>query len=96
MGADRRGSLRCVESERSRSRPRHRSVHFLAKWPILSYEESAIQRFEDLRRQKVRIGRTDLRIAATVLEYGATLVTENVRDFKHVPGLKVVSWARPS
>jgi len=52
-----------------------------------------MQRFEQLRKQKIKIGRTDLRIAATVLEYGATLVTENSRDFKQVPGLNIVSWS---
>jgi tRNA(fMet)-specific endonuclease VapC len=46
-----------------------------------------MQRYEQLRKLKVNIGRTDLRIAATVLEYGATLVTRNSRDFKRVPGL---------
>ena len=69
------------------------SVRFLARLTILSYDEQAMQRFEQLRKQKIKIGRTDLRIAATVLEHGATLVTENVRDFKQVPGLKIVSWS---
>lgn len=72
------------------------SINFLAKWPILPYEETAIHRFESLRQQKIRIGRTDLRIAATVLEAGATLVTENLHDFKQVPELKIVSWTRTS
>jgi tRNA(fMet)-specific endonuclease VapC len=69
------------------------TIRFLARLPILIYDEKAMQKFEELRKQKVKIGRTDLRIAATVLEHGATLVTENTRDFKHVPGLKVVSWS---
>jgi tRNA(fMet)-specific endonuclease VapC len=59
----------------------------------LTYDEKAMQRFEELRKQKIKIGRTDLRIAATVLEQGTTLVTENIRDFKLVPGLKIVSWS---
>ena len=59
----------------------------------MTYDEKAIQRFEQLRKQKIRIGRTDLRIAAVVLEHGVTLVTENLRDFKQVPRLKIVSWA---
>ena len=52
-----------------------------------------MQRFEDMRKQKIKIGRTDLRIAATVLEHGATLVTENLHDFQQVPGLAIASWA---
>ncbi len=69
------------------------SLRFLARLEILIYDENAMQRFEQLRKQKIKIGRTDLRIAATVLEVGATLVTENMRDFKQVPGLKMVSWS---
>jgi tRNA(fMet)-specific endonuclease VapC len=46
------------------------SIRFLARLQILTYDEKAIQRFELLRKQKIKIGRTDLRIAATVLELG--------------------------
>jgi tRNA(fMet)-specific endonuclease VapC len=69
------------------------TVRLLARLKILTYDEKAMQRFEDLRKQKIKIGRTDLRIAATVLEYGATLVTENLHDFQQVPGLTIASWA---
>jgi tRNA(fMet)-specific endonuclease VapC len=69
------------------------NVRFLARLQILTYDEDAMNRFEHLRKQKIKIGRTDLGIAAMVLEHGATLVTENVRDFKQVPGLKFVSWS---
>src|SRR6266699_249242 len=53
------------------------SISFLARLQILTYDENAMRRFEELRKQKIKIGRTDLRIASTVLESGATLVTEN-------------------
>lgn len=69
------------------------NIHFLARMLILTYDENAMQRFELLRKQKIKIGRTDLGIASIVLEHGATLVTENTRDFKQVPGLKMVSWS---
>lgn len=69
------------------------NIRFLARLHILTYDENAMHRFEQLRKQKIKIGRTDLGIAATVLELGATLVTENTRDFKQVPGLKIVSWS---
>jgi tRNA(fMet)-specific endonuclease VapC len=53
-----------------------------------------MDRFEQLRKQKVKIGRMDLRIAATTLEHGAILVTRNRSDFKHVPGLQIEDWSR--
>jgi tRNA(fMet)-specific endonuclease VapC len=72
------------------------NIRFLARLQVLTYDEKAMQRFEQLRKQKIKIGRTDLGIAATVLEHGATLVTENARDFTQVSGLKFVSWSEKS
>ena len=39
------------------------------------------------------IGDRDLMIAATALVHGATLVTSNLKEFNHVPGLALESWA---
>lgn len=36
-----------------------------------------------------RRGKPDLLIAATALEHEIPLVTNNIRDFKHIPGLRV-------
>lgn len=38
------------------------------------------------------IGPYDLQIAAICLRHGATLVTNNVREFSRVTGLKVEDW----
>ena len=38
------------------------------------------------------IGPNDLLIAAQALSIGATLVTDNVREFSRVPGLVVENW----
>lgn len=71
-----------------------KTVRFFAQLRILDYNESAIRRYEQLRRQKVKIRRMDLRIAATVLELPAILVTRNARDFKQVPGLQLEDWSK--
>jgi tRNA(fMet)-specific endonuclease VapC len=71
-----------------------KTVRFLSRLQILTYDEATIQRYEDLRQRKVKIGRMDLRIAATVLEQEAILVTRNRHDFKQVPGLKLEDWTR--
>src|SRR5437870_1781390 len=53
-------------------------VRFLADLQILDFTEGAITRYQSLR--KLKIGRTDLRIAATALEHGAIVVSRNLRD----------------
>jgi len=40
-----------------------------------------------------RIGGNDLWIAAHAKSAGFTLVTNNEREFKRVPGLKLQNWA---
>ena len=71
-----------------------KSVRFLSRLQILEYDEAAINRYEQLRKQKVKIPRTDLRIAACVLGVtGTILVTRNSRDFKQVPGLLIEDWS---
>ena len=46
----------------------------------------------DLRRQGVRIGSMDLKIACIALVHGAILLTRNSSDFAHVPGLRIENW----
>ena len=70
------------------------NVRFLSRLQIIAFDEPAILRFDQLRKQKLRISKTDLRIAAAVLEKGATLVTRNLRDFKQIPGLLVTDWSK--
>src|SRR5947199_3138385 len=44
------------------------TVSFLAQLHILTYDEQAMRRYEELRKAKLKVGPTDLRIAAVVLE----------------------------
>ena len=48
--------------------------------------------FDDLRRQKLRIGSRDLKIAATALVNHALLLSANRSDFEAVPGVRVENW----
>ena len=52
----------------------------------LALDEEVIRRAIPLRQQK-KMSLADAIIAATALEYGVPLVTRNVDDFKHIPGL---------
>jgi tRNA(fMet)-specific endonuclease VapC len=45
-----------------------------------------------LERQGTPIGANDTWIAAQALTIGATLVTDNEREFSRVPGLPLENW----
>lgn len=63
------------------------------RWQIAAFDLSAAKEFASLRRQRVRIGTMDLRIAATALVRDYTVLTRNLVDFQQVPGLKVEDWS---
>jgi tRNA(fMet)-specific endonuclease VapC len=63
--------------------------------PVLPFDSTAQSYFDQLRRKRVRIGTMDLRIAATALASGLTLLTRNARDFSRVPGLTFEDWTAP-
>ncbi len=48
----------------------------------------------DLERQGRRLDDPDLRIAATALAHGLTLITGNEKHFARVPELRVENWLR--
>lgn len=47
----------------------------------------------DLEKKGKSIGANDLLIAAHAKSEGLTLVTNNIKEFKQVKGLKAVNWA---
>lgn len=61
--------------------------------PVLPFDERALAQFQSLWMRRIRVGTMDLKIAATALAHGATLVTRNTTDFSKVPGLTVEDWS---
>jgi tRNA(fMet)-specific endonuclease VapC len=59
---------------------------------LAEFSPEAAAEFDSLRKQRVRIGTMDLRIAATALVRDYTVLTRNLVDFEQVPGLKVEDW----
>jgi tRNA(fMet)-specific endonuclease VapC len=64
---------------------------------VVPFDEAAADRFGRvavaLARKGEPIGTFDTLIAAHALALGVTLVTNNTRHFRRVPGLRVASWA---
>jgi predicted nucleic acid-binding protein len=55
----------------------------------------AAELYADLKRRGQLISDADLLIAATALEHGRVLVTNNVAHFQRIPNLPVISWRTP-
>jgi tRNA(fMet)-specific endonuclease VapC len=73
-----------------------RTVRSLAQVEtVIPIDLATAAQFDSLRKNKKlkKIGRRDLLIAAISLAERATLVTRNLKDFRHVPGLQVENWA---
>ena len=64
----------------------------LSDWEIVPFEERAADQFTSLRRQHIRIGTMDLKIASIALVNDAILVTANLRDYSLVPALRCENW----
>jgi tRNA(fMet)-specific endonuclease VapC len=64
----------------------------LSDWEIVPFDGRAADRFIGLRRQRIRIGTMDLKIASIALVHDALLVSANLRDFSLVPGLRCENW----
>jgi tRNA(fMet)-specific endonuclease VapC len=62
---------------------------------VLDFDERAAVEYQRLRKSRIRIGTMDLKIAAIVLAHDATLLSQNLADFRKVPGLRVVDWMLP-
>jgi tRNA(fMet)-specific endonuclease VapC len=62
--------------------------------PILSFDDDAGRVFDELKKQKLRVGTMDLRIASIAISRNAILVSRNLVDFERIPGLTVEDWTK--
>ena len=84
------------------SRPAQNRValrHIVGNLESRPYDGRAAEAYGRIRAALERRGRPigplDLLIAGHALSLGSTLVTNNVREFRRVPGLPVENWTRP-
>lgn len=66
---------------------------------ILPLDDRTIVRaadiFADLKRRGELIGDADILIAATALENALVMVTNNIKHFSKITGLKLSNWSNP-
>lgn len=71
---------------------------FAARLDVVHFDDRAAAHYgrlrADLEREGRPIGPYDLMIAAHARSLGLTLVTNNEREFRRVPGLLLENWSR--
>jgi tRNA(fMet)-specific endonuclease VapC len=68
-------------------------VQLLQEFPVVAFDIPSEREYQQLRAQRLRIGRKDLRIASIALVNRLILVTRNKSDFIQVPGLTLEDWS---
>ena len=58
----------------------------------IDFSRRPAQVYSRLVREKVRVGVMDLRIASIAIAADDVLLTQNLTDFRRVPGLRVEDW----
>ncbi|MBI2999016.1 MAG: type II toxin-antitoxin system VapC family toxin [Deltaproteobacteria bacterium] len=85
-------------AERSAQSKKNREAleEFISPLDVAAFDRQATEAYGKIRATLERkghpIGAMDLLIAAHALSLGVRLVTNNEREFKQVPGLRVENW----
>lgn len=78
-------------------RNREALVEFLSPLEVLAFDEIASSHYGDIRNHLEKMGNSigsmDLLIAAHARSLSLTLITNNLREFERVPGLRTDNWA---
>ncbi len=80
-------------------RNRRRLSALTERLPLVGIDQETARHYGLVRalleRQGTPIGANDTWIAAQALRIGATLVTDNLREFSRVPDLRLENWLMP-
>lgn len=75
--------------------PYHRFASLLRAFSgieIIDFTEEAAELTRTFRKQRIKIGTRDLKIASIALVTESLLLSANLRDYSQVPGLHVENW----
>lgn len=85
-----------ADSSKLGSRRRKDLDRFIAAISVLPFDQRSAKAAAELRlaleHQGKGIGPLDTLIAGTALANGGILVTHNTKEFRRVPGLRLVDW----
>jgi tRNA(fMet)-specific endonuclease VapC len=85
--------------EKSQQQAQNRDVieDFISRLDVVQYDDKAAAHYGDIRAELERkgriIGSNELLIAAHARSQGLVLVTNNLKEFKRVDGLRSENWA---
>ncbi|MFH1856709.1 MAG: type II toxin-antitoxin system VapC family toxin [Candidatus Omnitrophota bacterium] len=87
-----------VEKSQSSDRNRIALLEFLSPIEIYNYDDSAAKEYGVIRAELERkgniVGSLDMLIAAHAKSLGLILVTNNEKEFKKIPELKIENWVK--
>ncbi len=63
-----------------------------AGFEVLDFDPAAAKAFDRIRREKLRVGTSDLKIAAIAISKEAVLLSRNLKDFQRISELQVEDW----
>lgn len=88
-----------AEKSRFPERNRGKLEKVTEGFPVVALDFASSRIYGRIRNELERVGQpigaNDLWIAAQAMALGATVVTDNTREFKHVAGLRLENWLSP-
>jgi tRNA(fMet)-specific endonuclease VapC len=86
-----------ASKSQNRGKNRQALIHFASAFDILEFNDRDAEVYglirADLENKGQPIGPYDLQIAAQAIARDLILVTNNTREFRRIPGLKLENWA---
>jgi tRNA(fMet)-specific endonuclease VapC len=71
---------------------------FLSAFQIAGFDSESAEKYAEIRfvteKNGMTVGPNDLVIAATAIRNNAILVTNNMREFENIQGLKCENWVK--
>jgi tRNA(fMet)-specific endonuclease VapC len=86
-------AARTPDRQEAKYRELGRMLTYYCATPIIPFDRVAIDVFQNLWLQRLRVGTMDLKIASIALANNAILLTRNLTDFNRVPNLHTEDWS---